>query len=139
MNFWSNSAVDVLLKLENGTAAAVEKTTRHTGTGWETISFNFNSSAKYSKLTLFVDAAGTKAGAFYIDDIMQIQTPPPPCLEETAESMSAASLNVTFKTDQTANIIKDGANKQCKRHIAENDIANLSDVSCDFIIIKKRC
>jgi hypothetical protein len=99
-----------LLKLENGTAAAVEKTTRHTGTGWETISFNFNSSAKYSKLTLFVDAAGTKAGAFYIDDIMQIQTPPPPCLEETAESMSAASLNVTFKTDQTANIIKDGAN-----------------------------
>ena len=110
MNFWSNSAVDVLLKLENGTAAAVEKTTRHTGTGWETISFNFNSSAKYSKLTLFVDAAGTKAGAFYIDDIMQIQTPPPPCLEETAESMSAASLNVTFKTDQTANIIKDGAN-----------------------------
>ena len=33
--------------------------------------------------------------------------------------------------------IKDGANKQCIRHIAENDIANLSDVSCDFIIIKK--
>ena len=110
MNFWSNSAVDVLLKLENGTAAAVEVTTRHTGTGWETISFNFNSSAKYSKLTLFVDPTGTKAGAFYFDDIMQIQTPLPPCLEESTESMSAASLNVTFKTDQTANIIKDGAN-----------------------------
>ncbi len=110
MNFWSNSAVDVLLKLENGTAAAVEVTTRHTGTGWESISFNFNSSAKYSKLTLFVDPAGTKAGAFYFDDIIQIQTPLPPCLDETAESMSAASLNVTFKSDQTANIIKDGAN-----------------------------
>jgi len=33
--------------------------------------------------------------------------------------------------------IKDGANKQCIMQIAENDIANLSDVSCDFIIIKK--
>jgi hypothetical protein len=112
MNFWSNSAVDVLLKLENGTAAAVEKTTRHTGTGWETISFDFNSSAKYSKLAIFVDGIGTKAGVFYIDDIIQIQTPPPPCLDETAESMSAASLNVTFKSDQTANIIKDGTSFQ---------------------------
>ena len=110
MNFWSNSAVDVLLKLENGSAAAVEVTTKHAGTGWESISFNFSSSAKYSTLTVFVDPKGTKAGSFYIDDITQIQTPPPPCSEETAESMSAASLNATFKTDQTANIIKDGAN-----------------------------
>jgi len=110
MNFWSNSTVDVLLKLENGTAAAVEVTIKHNGTGWESISFNFTSSAKYSTLTVFVDPKGTKAGSFYIDDIIQIQTPPPPCMEETAESMSAANLNVTFKTDQTANIIKDGAN-----------------------------
>jgi hypothetical protein len=35
------------------------------------------------------------------------------------------------------NTIKDGANKQCIMQIAENDIANLSDISCDFIIIKK--
>jgi hypothetical protein len=32
--------------------------------------------------------------------------------------------------------INDGANRQCIMQIAENDIANLSDVSCDFIILK---
>jgi len=110
MNFWSNSAVDVLLKLEDGTAAAVEVTTNHKGTGWESISFNFNSSAKYTKFTLFVDGPGTKAGNFYFDDVMQIQTPPPPCAEEAAETLSAATLNMTFKTDLTANFINDGAN-----------------------------
>jgi len=110
MNFWSNSAVDVLLKLEDGTAAAVEVTTNHKGTGWESISFNFNSSAKYTKFTLFVDGTGTKAGNFYFDDVMQIQTPPPPCAEEAAETLSAATLNMTFKTDLTANFINDGAN-----------------------------
>ena len=35
------------------------------------------------------------------------------------------------------NTINDGANKQCIMQIAEIDIANLSDISCDFIIIKK--
>jgi hypothetical protein len=30
-------------------------------------------------------------------------------------------------------MIKDGANKQCIKHITENDITNLSEVSCDFI------
>ena len=32
--------------------------------------------------------------------------------------------------------INDGANRQWIMQIAENDIANLSDVSCDFIILK---
>ena len=71
MNFWADAAVSVLLKLEEGTAAAVETTANHGGTGWETISFDFASSASYSRLTLFVDGPGTTAGTFYIDDIEQ--------------------------------------------------------------------
>ena len=47
-----------------------------------------------------------------------------------------SSLSIVRARELYERIIKDGANKQCKRHIAENDIANLSDVSCDFIIIK---
>ncbi|WP_052188139.1 PKD domain-containing protein [Cellulophaga sp. Hel_I_12] len=75
MNFWSDVPVPVLMKLEEGTAADIEVTANHGGTGWETINFNFSSSAKYIRLTLFVDGPGTSAGTFYIDDIAQIVTP----------------------------------------------------------------
>lgn len=79
--FWSNSAIDVLLKLEEGTAAAVETTASHGGTGWETIYFTFDSAASYERFTMFVDGAGTTAGTFYIDDITQINSADIPCLE----------------------------------------------------------
>nr|ADI16232.1 hypothetical protein [uncultured bacterium HF0010_16H03] len=45
-----------------------------------------------------------------------------------------SSLSIVRARELYERIIKDGANKQCTRHIAENDIANLSEVSCDFII-----
>ena len=72
MNFWSDKAVDVLLKLEDGTAANIEATASHTGSGWEEIIFTFNSAASYNQLTLFVDGAGTTDGTFYFDDIIQV-------------------------------------------------------------------
>ena len=72
MNFWSDSAVDVLLKLEDGTAANIEASASHTGSGWEEIIFTFNSAASYNQLTLFVDGAGTTDGTFYFDDIIQV-------------------------------------------------------------------
>ena len=75
MNFWADAATTILLKLEQGTGADAEVTANHTGTGWETISFNFTSSSKYSRVTLFVDGPGTTAGTFYVDDIIQIGTP----------------------------------------------------------------
>ncbi len=99
MNFWSDSPVDVLLKLEQGTGPDIEVTTGHGGTGWELISFDFNSSNKYVRMTIFVDGPGTKAGTFYIDDIAQIETPPKPCEEETTQSFDAADFNLTFQTD----------------------------------------
>ena len=77
VNFWSDTPIDVLLKLEEGTGAAVETTASHGGTGWEEIRFDFSSDAAYSRVTMFVDGPGTTAGTFYIDDIEQIETPAP--------------------------------------------------------------
>ncbi|NER19022.1 immunoglobulin-like domain-containing protein, partial [Spongiivirga citrea] len=78
MNFWSESAIDVLLKLEEGSAASIETVVSHGGSGWEEILFSFTDAAAYERLTLFVDGPGTTAGTFYIDDIVQVETPVPP-------------------------------------------------------------
>ncbi|ULC58447.1 PKD domain-containing protein [Flaviramulus sp. BrNp1-15] len=85
MNFWSNAAVDILLKLEEGTGAAVEVVASHGGTGWETIYFTFDSDSSYSRFTMFVDGPGTTAGTFYMDDVMQISTTDIPCIETNLE------------------------------------------------------
>jgi len=71
MNFWSDTAVSILLKLEQGTAFT-EVSANHTGAGWEELQFTFTASSSYSKLVVFVDPTGTKAGTFYMDDIVQI-------------------------------------------------------------------
>ena len=71
MNFWSNAAVSMLLKLEEGTAFA-EVSANHAGAGWEELQFTFTKIASYSKLVVFVDGAGTTAGTFYMDDIVQV-------------------------------------------------------------------
>lgn len=72
---WSDQAVDVLLKLEEGTAGAVEKTASHSGSGWEKLVFTFETAtASYKRLTLFVDGPGTTAGTFYLDAIQQEAT-----------------------------------------------------------------
>jgi len=77
INFWSDTPIDVLMKLEQGTGGDVETTASHGGSGWEMITFNFSSDASYSRITFFVDGPGTTAGTFYIDDIEQIETPAP--------------------------------------------------------------
>ncbi len=85
MNFWADSPVDVLMKLEEGTAGSIEATASHGGTGWEVIYFTFDSTASYSRLTMFVDGPGTTAGTFYLDDIMQVNTADIPCPETDLE------------------------------------------------------
>ncbi|MBT8245047.1 MAG: hypothetical protein HKP48_02125 [Winogradskyella sp.] len=77
--FWSNAPIDILLKLENGSAADTEITASHGGTGWEALYFTFDSAGSYSTTTFFVDGPGTTAGTFYIDDISQINTDDIPC------------------------------------------------------------
>ena len=79
--FWSTTPVNILLKLENGTAGDVEVIASHLGTGWEEIYFTFDSAANYSTITFFVDGPGTTAGTFYIDEISQINTADVPCTE----------------------------------------------------------
>ncbi|SEC77072.1 PKD domain-containing protein [Tenacibaculum sp. MAR_2009_124] len=74
MTVWADASVPVLLKLEEGTAAAVEMAVTHGGTGWEELIFTFDSAASYNRLTVFVDGPGTSAGAFYFDNIMQTET-----------------------------------------------------------------
>ncbi len=77
MNFLAAAPISILLKLEEGTSGPAEVTANHGGSGWENLKFNFTSSAKYSRLTLFVDGPGTTAGTFYMDDIVQEATPAP--------------------------------------------------------------
>nr|WP_299070187.1 carbohydrate binding domain-containing protein [uncultured Allomuricauda sp.] len=85
MNFWSEAAIDVLVKLEEGTGADTEIAASHGGTGWEMISFDFTSSDSFSRITLFVDGPGTTSGTFYLDDIVQIETPPVVCTDTMLE------------------------------------------------------
>lgn len=127
MSFWADAPIDVLLKLEDGTAADTEDTASHTGTGWEELMFTFNSSASYPKLTLFVDGAGTTAGTFYFDDVTQVVSPPTPCVAEAAESLAAADLNVTFMADPSASITDDGTTFEW---ISNPDIENTVNTSC---------
>ncbi len=85
MLFWSNTPIDVLVKLEEGTGAVVEATANHGGTGWEEIYFTFDSAASYSRFTMFVDGPGTTAGTFYFDDVSQIDTTDIPCPQTMLE------------------------------------------------------
>ena len=79
MKFWSTDPLDVLLKLEEGSAGNVETVVTHGGTGWEVMYFSYDSAASYSRFTMFVDGPGSTAGTFYFDDIVQINTEDVPC------------------------------------------------------------
>lgn len=107
MNFWSDAPIDVLMKLEEGSSSTPDVIVSHGGTGWEELSFDFASTSEYSKLVIFVDGPGDTAGTFYMDDVMQIETPAPLCVEDTAQSLNAADFNLTFLSDPT--FIEDNA------------------------------
>lgn len=127
MNFWANAPVAVLMKLEEGTTSTPDIIVSHGGTGWEELTFNFSSSSKYSRLTLFVDGPGTTAGNFYMDDVTQIETPPPPCTPETVQSLLASDFNLTFQTDPTSSIVSDGG---AFEWITNPDISSTLNTSC---------
>ena len=76
MNFWADAAVDVLMKLEEGSTSTPDVIVSHSGSGWEELSFIFTSTSKYSKLVIFVDGPGTTDGTFYMDDIIQVKSAP---------------------------------------------------------------
>lgn len=118
--FSSVPGFKVLLKLEDKTNSATNTELSVTTTKtneWEELSFPFASthSSKYDKIVLIFDLATANTNTYYFDDITFYGTGSGvvvggTCTTEAAESMAAASLNVTFKTDQTANIRNDNAN-----------------------------
>ncbi|WP_299667771.1 PKD domain-containing protein [uncultured Polaribacter sp.] len=83
MKLYSTQALPIKLKLQDGTAAAIENDQNHGGTGWEELTFSFTSSDSYNDMVVFVDGPGTAAGTFYIDDIQQVAVTvaPPACTE----------------------------------------------------------
>ncbi|TXD81967.1 PKD domain-containing protein [Subsaximicrobium wynnwilliamsii] len=107
---FSNQALPVLLKFEDGTDVDVEDTEMHGGTGWEELTFTLNSSASYNDMILFVDGAGNAVGTFYVDDFEQVFVNlGTPCTPEVSQSLNAADFNLTFLNDPTASITSDGA------------------------------
>ena len=129
MNFWSEVAIDVLLKLEEGTGAAIETTAAHFGGGWEEISFTYDSAESYSRLTLFADGPGTTAGTFYFDDIEQVEGDGGggECVVETSQSLDAADFDLTFQTDPGDAIGSFGGNYS---YIDNPDFDNAVNASC---------
>ena len=130
MNFWSEEPIAILLKLEEGTAGAIETTVNHTGSGWEQISFTFDSSESYSRLTLFADGPGKTAGTFYFDDIEQVEGDGgggPECTAETSQSLDAADFDLTFQTDPGDAIGSFGGNYS---YIDNPDFDNAVNPSC---------
>ena len=71
-DFYSTSAVPVLLKLEGGLngGANLEVTVNATNAGWQTMTYVFSSANdQYLKLVIFPDGPGTTSGVYYIDNI----------------------------------------------------------------------
>ncbi|WP_298538770.1 PKD domain-containing protein [uncultured Aquimarina sp.] len=105
MKIFSNQALPILLKFEDGTEAPVENAQNHGGSGWEELTFALNSSASYNDMVIFVDGPGTAAGIFYLDDIEQVSViVADPCTPETSQSLAASDFDLTFQTDPTASI-----------------------------------
>ncbi|WP_299439043.1 PKD domain-containing protein [uncultured Aquimarina sp.] len=105
MKIFSNQALPVLLKFEDGTEAPVENAQNHGGSGWEELTFVLNSSASYNDMVIFVDGPGTATGIFYLDDIEQVSVMVAgPCIPETSQSLDASNFDLTFQTDPTASI-----------------------------------
>lgn len=132
INFWSDKAVDILLKLEISETDAVETTASHTGSGWEELTFNFNSSKSYPKVVVFVDGPGSSTGKFYIDDVIQVATEvvTPLCTTETLENIDPANgdLNWTFKTNDEDHTF--GAFGNISSSIVANPLAEGINTSC---------
>ena len=79
LDLWSETAADILVKLENSPTDFTEISVNHTGSGWERMKFDLESDATFTTFVLFIDGPGTTAGDFYVDNISQI-----PTVDETA-------------------------------------------------------
>ncbi|MCM4157314.1 PKD domain-containing protein [Gramella sp. AN32] len=92
LKVYSEEAFTTLLKLETGINGerSNEVKAEHGGTGWETLTYNFDTDAttsyvnnddtggaafvpvgQYAAVSLFFDLAGSASGTYYVDDLMR--------------------------------------------------------------------
>ena len=118
IDVYSETATDVLAKLESGTGGAsnsqVDTSTPHTGNGWETLSFNFSNGVAqngssnpangvYGKLVLFPlwngdDFNAASETTTYYDNISGLAYVPP------AQSITVSVDHSTFLTNPNAGV-----------------------------------
>lgn len=123
LQVYSTIVTDILVKLASGVNSARENEVlvQHKGTGWETLEFNFATSAvksyiagdaangqafvptgSYKEIDLFVgfNLPGITS-TFYIDDMMQVESTvvTPTCTADAVQSLMAANFNFTFSSD----------------------------------------
>ncbi|RXG15922.1 hypothetical protein DSM03_103107 [Leeuwenhoekiella aestuarii] len=122
MKFWSNVEVPVLLKFEGGVDGERQNeiTKTHSGSGWETLTFDFATEAvksyidgnqgvgepfvptgQYATMVIFVDGPGTTAGTFYVDDIEQTGGATEPLMAATAPTAAEADVLSVFSDSYT--------------------------------------
>jgi hypothetical protein len=132
LKLFSNQALPILLKFEDGTEADVEDTQSHTGSGWEELTFTLNSSGSYNDMIIFVDGPGTAAGTFYVDDIEQVTgTVSTPCTPETTENIDPANgdINWTFLTNDASTTFEAFGNTSGE--IVDNPVIDAVNSSCN--------
>ncbi len=138
MNFWSDVAIAVLVKLEEGTGADTEFSVMHAGTGWETLAFDFTSADKYSRLTMFVDGPGTTTGTFYIDDVEQSTTtgggddPVPPTMGAAAPTQAAADV-ISIFSDAFTDVPNGGFNNYGAAAFEQVDLSGNAVLKYTFV------
>ena len=126
LKVWSPTAsTAVLLKLEDQTNSGLFKevsatTSADSAGAWEELTFDFDGSDsnKFDKIVLFFELGTSTEQTYYIDDLMLYGEGNGnggggggggTCTPETAESYSAANVNMTFQTNPSADFISDGA------------------------------
>ena len=133
---WSSIAnTEVRIKLEeigNAGNNVEQFLTTSVTSGWEELTFPFTAadSNKFDKIVMFFDLNANNTDTYYFDDLMLYGTGNgggTTCTAETSESMSASNLNVTFMSDQTANIVNDNATFE---YVANPDFDNAINSSC---------
>tara|TARA_B100000809_G_scaffold77865_2_gene75728 strand:+ start:26904 stop:29000 length:2097 start_codon:yes stop_codon:yes gene_type:complete len=105
---------------------------------WEELTFPFDSSNsnKFDKIVMFFDLNGDNTDTYYFDDLKVYAGDGGGgvCTPETSESMMASNLNMTFMTDQSGNIISDGAGFEW---VDNPDSDNAVNNSCKIAKISK--
>lgn len=110
MKFFSNQALPILLKFEDGTEPFTENAVNHGGTGWEELTFVLNSSATFNDMVIFVDGPGTAAGTFYVDDIEQVAVDAPPPFDDGLLTNGDFEDGPTAWSGNALNVLTEGGN-----------------------------